>query len=92
MERAAGVLVAYASVEVPMYRFPPMLEMSQCLLFVAAPVSERSIDGRVPAISRSQLGVVVPTPRFWFEARKSEEVAVIALGPLKYGNCPVVPE
>ncbi len=33
---AGGVLVAYASVEVPMYKFPPIEEKSQCLRLAAA--------------------------------------------------------
>ena len=44
-----------------------------------------------PTTERVLLGEVVPMPMFPFVARKSDDVAVIVLVPLKYGNCPVVP-
>ena len=42
MVRAEGLLVAYASVEVPMYRLPPMEENIQVFLLSAALVSVRA--------------------------------------------------
>jgi hypothetical protein len=59
---AAGLEVAYASVDVPIYRLPPIEEKSQCLLFAAALVSVRANDGRVPATWRFHCGVLVPMP------------------------------
>jgi hypothetical protein len=52
------------------------------ILIVSFPVLPRE---------RSVPGVVVPMPTFPLVARKSEEVEVRVLVPLKYGNCPVVP-
>lgn len=43
-------------------------------------------------ISNLVCGEVVPMPTLPLVAKKSEEVAVRVLVPLKYGNCPVVPE
>ena len=73
IESAAGVLVPYASVEVPMYRLPPMEETSQCLRLAEAEVSESAREGRVPATCRFQLGVVVPTPTLPPEVAKYAE-------------------
>ena len=67
-ENTAGVLVPKASVVVPMYKFPPMEEKSQCLRLVPAEASDRANDGRVPAIWKFQFGVVVPIPTFLFES------------------------
>src|SRR3989338_3300436 len=43
---AAMVVVAYVSVLVPIYRFPPMEEKSQCFRLAEAEVSERANEGR----------------------------------------------
>ena len=40
IERADGDEVAYESDDVPMYKFPPMEEKSQCLVLAEADMSE----------------------------------------------------
>ena len=63
MVSAAGELVAYASVLVPIYRLPPCEEKSQCLRLAVAPESERTRFLPVVVASwRVANGVVVPTP------------------------------
>src|SRR3989344_1501892 len=65
MVHAGGVEVAYASVVVPTYRLPPILEKSQCLRLAPAPESERtSCFPVVVAMVSAANGVVVPSPRF----------------------------
>src|SRR3989338_1610758 len=63
--RAAIELVAYASVDVARYKFPPCDESVQCLRFAPALLSEiakNAFDAVVVAICSNQLGVVVPMP------------------------------
>ena len=63
IERADGDEVAKLSDEVPMYRFPPMEEKSQCLVLAEADMSESAKNVLVDeAICRFHCGVDVPRP------------------------------
>ena len=58
--------------------FAPVPEMASC-----GPVLFKTLSGHC--------GVVVPMPTLPLVARKRDDVAVMVLVLLKYGNCPTVP-
>jgi hypothetical protein len=65
MASAESVDVAKRSVEVPMYKFPPIEENNQCFKFVPAPLSESTrFFPVVVAIWSVANGVEVPRPKF----------------------------
>lgn len=77
--------------EVAMYRLL-LMERNVHLLLVSDESPSASCGSVAFETCNGHCGVVVPMPTYPLVARKSEEVAVRVLVPLKYGNWPVVPE